>query len=66
MNEQEKVIDKLLDVPNVSETSVFDELVKVNNEAFAKFSSYILADMWNGSKAVKFGFANGRVAADFQ
>lgn len=65
MTPQEKVIDKLLDIPSITEESVFDALIKVNQEDTFQLSPCILAGMWNKSEAVKYGFAKGRTAADF-
>ena len=64
MNEHLKVIDKLLDIPNVREEDVFSALVKVNSGP-VKLSAYDLAKLWNSSDAVKFEFAKGRTANDF-
>ena len=64
-NKQEEVIDKLLDVPHVTEDSVFVNLIEANNTEQFKFSSYVLADMWNKSEAVTLGMCRGRTANDF-
>lgn len=65
MNPQELVVDKLNDIPHVTETEVFNELLLVNNKAIFQLSPYVLADLWNKSDAVQIGIVNGRTAADF-
>jgi len=62
---QDEIIDKLMDVPNITAESVFNELREYNNNADIKFSSYVLANMWNASEAVKFRMVQGKTAADF-
>jgi hypothetical protein len=64
-SKQEAIIDKLFDIPNVLEESVFNRLIEVNNNNEIRFSSYVLSDMWNDSYAVKFGFASRKTANDF-
>lgn len=63
--QQEVVLDKMMDVPNINEENVFNELVKVNNESTCRLSAYGLSIMWNNTDAVKFSFINGRTANDF-
>ena len=63
--DQEKVIDKLMDIPNVTEQQVFAELIKVNHESMFKMSSYVLAKMWNNHIAVKSGMVKAKTANDF-
>jgi len=65
MNVQEAAIDKLNDIPHVTEADVFTDLMLANKDTCFQFSPYVLAGMWNESDAVKFGFAKGRTAADF-
>lgn len=63
--DQEVVVDKLMDIPNVTEQQVFAELIKVNKESMLKMSSYILAKMWNNTMAVKCGMVKAKTANDF-
>ncbi len=63
--DQEIVIDKLMDIPNVTEQQVFAELIKVNRESMLKMSSYILCKMWNNHIAVKSGMVKAKTANDF-
>ena len=62
---QHEIIDKLMDLPRITEEEVFDELVNFNKYAQFKFSPYVLANMWNETTAVKSGFASGKTANDF-
>ena len=62
---QDEIVDKLMDVPNVTEDDVFKELLEYNNGADVKMSAYVLSNKWNASDAVKFGMVRGKTAADF-
>jgi len=65
MNELLSTIDKLNDIPNVSEEYVFNLVLKTNENSNFKLSSYDLSKLWNNSDAVKFCFANAKTANDF-
>jgi hypothetical protein len=54
MNELLSTIDKLNDIPNVSEEYVFNLVLKTNENSNFKLSSYDLSKLWNNSDAVKF------------
>ena len=59
------ILDKLNDVPNIKEESVFKEIIEFNKKSLIQPSSYVLSYMWNNTDAAKFGLVNKKTAAEF-